>query len=59
MYVYFYSLRISVEARGSTVGWGTALQARRSRIWFPMVSSEFFNHITLPAALWPWGWLSL
>jgi len=46
-------------ARGSAVGWDTALQAGRSRVQFPMVSLEFFIDIILPAALWPWGWLSL
>jgi hypothetical protein len=43
-------------ARSSAVGWGTA---GRSRVWFPMVSLEFFIDIILPAALWPWGWFSL
>ena len=41
------------------IGWHTVLQARRSRVGFPLVSLEFFIHIILPAALWPWGWLSL
>jgi hypothetical protein len=36
-------------------GWGTALQTRRSRDRFPMVSLEFFIDIILLAALWPWG----
>jgi hypothetical protein len=39
--------------------WGTALQTGRSRDWFPMVSLEFFIHIILPSALWPWGRLNL
>jgi len=38
---------------------GTALQVGRSRVRFPMVSLEFFVGIILPAALWPWGRLSL
>ena len=46
-------------ARGGVVGWGTAVQIGRSRIRFPMMSLEFFIYIILPAALWPWGWLSL
>jgi hypothetical protein len=45
--------------RGGTVDWGTALQVGRSRVRFPMVSLEFFIDVILPAALWPWGWLSL
>jgi len=35
------------------------LQAGRSRDRFPTVSLEFFFDIILPAALWPWGRLSL
>jgi len=46
---------ISVGARGGAVGWGTALQAGRSRVGFPMVSLEIFIDIILPVALWPWG----
>jgi hypothetical protein len=46
-------------AHGSAFGWGTAIQAGRSHVQFPMVSLEFFTDIILPATLWPWGWLSL
>jgi hypothetical protein len=35
-----------------------ALRTRRSRVWFPMVSLDFFFDIILPVTLWPWGWLS-
>ena len=45
--------------RGGAVGWGTALQVRRSWVRFPMVPLEFFIDIILPAALWLWGRLSL
>ena len=43
------------RARGGVVGWGTALQAGRSRIRFPMVPMEFFIDIIFTAALWLWG----
>jgi len=56
---WFDSVITCCGAHDSAVGWGTALQVGRSRVWFPMVSLEFFIDVTLPAALWPWGWLSL
>ena len=46
-------------ARGGAVGWGTALQAGRSLVRFPMVSLKFSIDIILLVALWSWGWLSL
>jgi hypothetical protein len=58
--VILYTLHyISVGERGSAVGWCTAQQVRRSRVRFPIVSLEFFVDTILPAAPWPWGWLSL
>ena len=38
---------------------GTALQAGRSRVRFPIVSLDIFIDIILLAALWPWGRFSL
>jgi hypothetical protein len=43
-------LLLLIGARGSAVGRGTALQAGRSRVQFPMVSLEFFIDIILSPA---------
>ena len=53
-----FSYSIMWGVRGGAVDWGTALQAGRSRIRFPIVSLECFIDINLPAALWPWGRLN-
>jgi hypothetical protein len=55
--VLCYARTTEERAHGGAVGWGTTLQAGRSRVQYPMVSLELF--IILPAALRPWGWLSL
>jgi hypothetical protein len=46
-------------ARGCAVGWGTMLQAGRSRFRFPMRSLDFSIDQILPPALYDWGRLSL
>jgi hypothetical protein len=58
-YMLLYLNILQIRARRGAVGCGTAVQAGRSRVRFPMVSLELFISIILLAALWPWGRLSL
>jgi hypothetical protein len=50
-------------ARGRQVGWGTMLQARRSRVRVTLRCIFFSIYLILPAKPWPWGrltvWLSV
>jgi hypothetical protein len=46
-------------ARSSVVGWGTMLQAGRSRVRVWMRSLDFSIYLILPATIRPWGRLSL
>jgi len=44
MYIGFHvKYLLILGTRGGAVGWGTALQAGRSRVRFPMVSLDFFH----------------
>jgi hypothetical protein len=45
-------------ARSSIVGWGTMLQAGRSQV-LALDEVDFLINLIFPAALWPWGQLSL
>jgi predicted secreted Zn-dependent protease len=53
-HIIFCTLQGHLGACGGAVGWGTALQAGRLQVRFPMVPLEFFIDILL-ATVWPWG----
>jgi hypothetical protein len=43
------------EVHGGAVGLGTAIQARRLWVQFPIGTLGFFIDLILPATLWLWG----
>jgi hypothetical protein len=55
MYFYFRLVTLELGACGSTVGWGTMIQAGRSRDRVPMRWIFFSFYLILPSALWPWS----
>jgi hypothetical protein len=55
----YFNTKEKQGTRDDAVCRGTAPQAGKWRVCFPMVSLEVFFDFILPAALRPWGRLSL
>jgi len=57
-FLFFYPSPENLRGRRCRSWLSHCATAGRSRVRFQFVSLEFFIHIILPAAPWPWGWLS-
>jgi hypothetical protein len=63
IYAYRGTYKLCICWYGGDTQWRSWLShcctSRKSRVWFAVVSLEFFIDIFLLVAQWPWGWISL
>ena len=61
--LYFYRkvfiIIVIIRVHDGAVGWGTALQAGRSQVRFPIMLLEFYIDVIPAATLWSWDRLRL